>query len=81
MIASFVKEDIIVENAEEYDYSNVEAYTEGIYDKIERSRIVEMVEQLEETFSNYLAMRNLQWAPPLERDSFIIKLRSEENIQ
>jgi hypothetical protein len=75
MIASFVKEDIIVENLEEYDYSNVEPYTEGIYDKIERTRIVEMVEQLEETFCNYLAMRNLQWAPPLERDSFIIKLR------
>ena len=26
-------------------------------------------------------MKNLQWAPPLERESFIVKLWSEKNIQ
>ena len=49
MVASFVKEDIIVEKTgekEDDDYTNVEPYTEGIYNKIERSQIVEMVEEL-----------------------------------
>ena len=66
MITSFVKEDIIVEKHGEYDedYTNVQPYMEGIYDKIGRTNIVEMIEVLEETFSNYLAMKNLQWASP-----------------
>ncbi len=66
---------------EEDDCTNVEPYTEGIYEKIEREHIVGMVEELEEAFSNYLAMKNLQWTSPADREMFIVRLRSEESIQ
>ena len=83
MISSFVKEEIIVERVkdEDDDCTNVEPYTEGIYEKVEREHIVQMVEELEETFSNYLVMKNLQWNASADREMFIVRLRSEHGIQ
>jgi hypothetical protein len=37
--------------------------------------------ELEETFSNYLAMKELQWTSPSEREIFLAKLKTEIGIQ
>lgn len=77
VIASFVKEEIIVEKvAKTEDYTATEPYLEGIYDQIERSNVINLILELEETFSNYLAMKNLQWAPSAEREAFLLGIKA-----